>query len=284
MNRKDHLIVPRLLLQHVPMWEWSDDSGGRGEYEEDNRILLEVTFLENKTDIVEFEDHGLSVRANLTKMEQEDSLDGVPGGVRRICRIDKKEPVEREGQSKESANKPLDKDGQLVPFTGDGKKEGKKRRRRRRKDGKDHGRKKKRKKGRSKSSYSSYSDSDSYSSSSGARRHGRRKKRKRRVRKSADRRGKEGNSQKRPMENYAWAPRPMQKLGNTGCGNHQEDIEKFIHENGLDDRTVDAMMSLSEPDQKSVMGTDGGENTFGLTGKVKNPDAVVMSRIRKLRT
>jgi len=51
--------------------------------------------------------------------------------------------------------------------------------------------------------------------------------------------------------------------------------------NKLDDRTIKALEELPEASQKKVMGTDGGENSFTLIDKVKNPNAVVMSRIRK---
>eukprot|EP00747_Dinoflagellata_sp_TGD_P165067 gnl/TRDRNA2_/TRDRNA2_185870_c0_seq1.p1 gnl/TRDRNA2_/TRDRNA2_185870_c0~~gnl/TRDRNA2_/TRDRNA2_185870_c0_seq1.p1 ORF type:complete len:261 (-),score=54.05 gnl/TRDRNA2_/TRDRNA2_185870_c0_seq1:87-776(-) len=75
--------------------------------------------------------------------------------------------------------------------------------------------------------------------------------------------------------------RQLKELGNTGCGDHKKDLQEFIETNNLDDRTVGALEALSEEDQKYVMGTDGGENSFTLEGKVNNPNAVVMSRIRK---
>ena len=49
--------------------------------------------------------------------------------------------------------------------------------------------------------------------------------------------------------------------------------------NGLDTRTQDALMALNKSIALTVMGMDGGRNTFLLEG-VRNPDAVVMSRIR----
>jgi len=58
-------------------------------------------------------------------------------------------------------------------------------------------------------------------------------------------------------------------------------LQKFIEENQLDARTVNALEALGEADQKRVMGTDGGPNTFILIDKVKNPSAVVMSRMRR---
>mmetsp|Transcript_43067 Transcript_43067/g.114076 ORF Transcript_43067/g.114076 Transcript_43067/m.114076 type:complete len:205 (-) Transcript_43067:65-679(-) len=77
-------------------------------------------------------------------------------------------------------------------------------------------------------------------------------------------------------------PRRLQQLGNMGSGDNKDDMEKFIGDNELDTRTVEALEALSETQQKKVMGTDGGENSFELKGKVNNPNAVVMSRIRRL--
>merc|ERR1712072_1550084 len=105
-------------------------------------------------------------------------------------------------------------------------------------------------------------------------RSGRKKRRRRRSRKKG--KSHKCGSRKRP------APRALQELGNYGSGDHQADVEQFIFDNKLDDRTVDALMTLGEPQQKAVMGTDGGMNAFMLDGKVNNPSAVVMSRIRKL--
>lgn len=67
-----------------------------------------------------------------------------------------------------------------------------------------------------------------------------------------------------------------------GSGDHEADVDEFVSLNKLDDRTVDALKALREDQQKKVMGTDGGENSFTLIDKVKNPNAVVMSRIRKI--
>jgi len=76
--------------------------------------------------------------------------------------------------------------------------------------------------------------------------------------------------------------RPMQQLGNKGSGDHKVDVQEFIERNQLDDRVVDAIHALDEASQMKLMGTDGGQNTFDLLGKVNNPNAVVMSRIRKM--
>jgi len=52
--------------------------------------------------------------------------------------------------------------------------------------------------------------------------------------------------------------------------------------NKLDSRTQSALEGLPEQEQKTMMGTDGGKNSFVLIDRVRNPSAVVMSRIRKL--
>lgn len=59
-------------------------------------------------------------------------------------------------------------------------------------------------------------------------------------------------------------------------------MDGFIQKNQLEARVAHALRSMSETDQKKVMGTDGGENSYVLIDRVKNPNAVVMSRIRKL--
>ncbi|CAK8990837.1 unnamed protein product [Durusdinium trenchii] len=62
-------------------------------------------------------------------------------------------------------------------------------------------------------------------------------------------------------------------------GDWRDDMEEFIRKNGLDTRTQDALFALNKTIALTVMGMDGGRNTFLLEG-VRNPDAVVMSRIR----
>ncbi|CAE8704283.1 unnamed protein product, partial [Polarella glacialis] len=76
--------------------------------------------------------------------------------------------------------------------------------------------------------------------------------------------------------------RPLKGLGYTGSGDHRADVDEFCSKNQLDVKVVDAVEALSEADQKKIMGTDGGENSFVLIDRVKNPNAVVMSRIRKM--
>jgi len=41
---------------------------------------------------------------------------------------------------------------------------------------------------------------------------------------------------------------------------------------------------MPEAKQRKVMGTDGGENSYLLIDRVKNPNGVVMSRIRKIES
>mmetsp|Transcript_1664 Transcript_1664/g.3861 ORF Transcript_1664/g.3861 Transcript_1664/m.3861 type:complete len:92 (+) Transcript_1664:1002-1277(+) len=67
-----------------------------------------------------------------------------------------------------------------------------------------------------------------------------------------------------------------------GTGDHRLDLDGFISKNMLEARVAHALRSMTESDQKKVMGTDGGENSYLLVDRVKNPNAVVMSRIRKL--
>jgi len=61
-------------------------------------------------------------------------------------------------------------------------------------------------------------------------------------------------------------------------------MEVFITRNELEARVAGALRSMSERDQKKVMGTDGGENSYVLIDRVKNPNGVVMSRIRKIES
>jgi len=60
------------------------------------------------------------------------------------------------------------------------------------------------------------------------------------------------------------------------------DLDSFISKNKLEARVAHALRTMSQDHQKKVMGTDGGENSFLLIDRVKSPNAVVMSRIRKL--
>uniref|UniRef100_A0A6T1M806 Uncharacterized protein n=1 Tax=Alexandrium monilatum TaxID=311494 RepID=A0A6T1M806_9DINO len=65
-----------------------------------------------------------------------------------------------------------------------------------------------------------------------------------------------------------------------GSGDWHRDLKEFVRKNNLDDRTQAALRGLDRSTAKQVMGIDGGTNSFILEG-VRNPDAVVMSRIRR---
>mmetsp|Transcript_82 Transcript_82/g.221 ORF Transcript_82/g.221 Transcript_82/m.221 type:complete len:208 (+) Transcript_82:77-700(+) len=119
--------------------------------------------------------------------------------------------------------------------------------------------------------------------SRGGRSRSRRRDRSRRRGRSEDGYRVRGDGGNRLLPGRRNSPRrPLQQLGNHGSGNHKDDLEEFITSNELDSRTVDALEALGEEQQKKVMGTDGGENSFVLKDKVNNPNAVVMSRIRRL--
>mmetsp|Transcript_83824 Transcript_83824/g.237490 ORF Transcript_83824/g.237490 Transcript_83824/m.237490 type:complete len:159 (+) Transcript_83824:59-535(+) len=70
--------------------------------------------------------------------------------------------------------------------------------------------------------------------------------------------------------------------GGGGEGDWQHDLKDFIRKNRLDERTQDALFQLAKRDACEVMGTDGGKNSFVLDENVRNPDAVIMSRVRRL--
>mmetsp|Transcript_117230 Transcript_117230/g.250522 ORF Transcript_117230/g.250522 Transcript_117230/m.250522 type:complete len:373 (-) Transcript_117230:106-1224(-) len=70
--------------------------------------------------------------------------------------------------------------------------------------------------------------------------------------------------------------------GRFGSGSHSNDLDVFIQKNQLEARVAGALRSMSEAAQKKVMGTDGGQNSYVLIDRVKNPNGVVMSRVRKI--
>merc|ERR1712187_934024 len=90
-----------------------------------------------------------------------------------------------------------------------------------------------------------------------------------------------GNGRRRSNERGSGAPRNLKNLGNHGSGDHRQDVDEFISVNELNDKTAEELRSCDESVQKKVMGTDGGVHLFQLLGKVRSPDAVVWSRIRK---
>eukprot|EP00928_Gymnodinium_smaydae_P089225 TRINITY_DN73214_c0_g1_i1.p1 TRINITY_DN73214_c0_g1~~TRINITY_DN73214_c0_g1_i1.p1 ORF type:complete len:361 (+),score=91.10 TRINITY_DN73214_c0_g1_i1:90-1172(+) len=111
---------------------------------------------------------------------------------------------------------------------------------------------------------------------------GGRRRRRRREASRSDSRSPSGNPGPRKYRLVPSSQAGVAMLGFKGSGEHKGDLDEFISKNQLDDRTVAALQELSEDHQKHVMGTDGGANTFVLIDKVKNPSAVVMSRIRKV--
>eukprot|EP00747_Dinoflagellata_sp_TGD_P197436 gnl/TRDRNA2_/TRDRNA2_68786_c0_seq1.p1 gnl/TRDRNA2_/TRDRNA2_68786_c0~~gnl/TRDRNA2_/TRDRNA2_68786_c0_seq1.p1 ORF type:complete len:166 (-),score=11.83 gnl/TRDRNA2_/TRDRNA2_68786_c0_seq1:347-844(-) len=112
----------------------------------------------------------------------------------------------------------------------------------------------------------------------------RRERRKRSRKKSRSRRrGGRGNARgrSRSREKRADPPKTLQNLGNHGSGDHEKDLEEFIRANELGENAVQELRGCDESIQKKVMGTDGGVHIFQLLGKVRSPDAIVFSRIRK---
>lgn len=63
---------------------------------------------------------------------------------------------------------------------------------------------------------------------------------------------------------------------------HGKDYEEFTVGNALSSRICEAMSKLPMREQRHVMGLDGGRNSFHLTGTVRDPSSVVMSRIKRL--
>lgn len=61
------------------------------------------------------------------------------------------------------------------------------------------------------------------------------------------------------------------------------DIERFVRINRLEQRCDQILRELSPKSARRVMGLDGGANTFELRGDVRNPTAVVIARVRKVR-
>merc|ERR1712113_88285 len=114
-----------------------------------------------------------------------------------------------------------------------------------------------------------------------SRRHHRSGRRKGSERRSRRRSGRERG---RSKEKRIATPRNLQNLGNHGCGDHEKDVDEFIRKNELSESTVRELRACDEFVQKKVMGTDGGVHIFHLLGKVRSPDAVVFSRIRKENT
>merc|ERR1712224_154788 len=116
--------------------------------------------------------------------------------------------------------------------------------------------------------------------------------RRRRRRKGGARRGGGGRSDGSRSRSYSRSRSRSRRrgaggggggaVGKYGCGDHRQDLETFVSKNQLEARVAHALRTMNENDQKNVMGTDGGENSFMLIDRAKNPNGVVMSRIRKI--
>ncbi|CAE8584336.1 unnamed protein product, partial [Polarella glacialis] len=63
---------------------------------------------------------------------------------------------------------------------------------------------------------------------------------------------------------------------------HREQLREFCSINELSDRVVQVLLAVGQEEQRHVMGLDSGRNTYYLTGTVRDPNAVVMSRLRRL--
>jgi len=63
---------------------------------------------------------------------------------------------------------------------------------------------------------------------------------------------------------------------------HEDTLDEFCSINDLSDRVVEALQVVSVEEQREVMGLAGGRNNFHLSGTVRDPNAVVMSRLRRL--
>lgn len=147
-----------------------------------------------------------------------------------------------------------------------------------------------RKSGESGSSYSESSSEDSSAGRSRSRRARRRRKHRRKSR-ERHRRGRKDRGRKdrdrdrdrdKDRKRSQSRGKKLANLGNFGSGSHEADVHEFISKNQLDPKVCASLRALKESDQKKIMGTDGGQNSFVLIDRVKNPNGVVTSRINKL--
>jgi len=76
--------------------------------------------------------------------------------------------------------------------------------------------------------------------------------------------------------------KPSNAIHNGGSS-HELDFREFCSKNELSDRVIGTLQSLDWREQRHIMGLDGGKNSFKLTGVVRDPNAVVMSRIKRLQ-
>lgn len=133
---------------------------------------------------------------------------------------------------------------------------------------------------------SSDSSSSSSSGSSAGRSRSHRKRKRRHHRRRSRGRHKKVHRKRRKDRDHKRSrsrDKKLANLGNYGSGSHEADVQEFISKNQLDPKVTASLRALKESDQKRIMGTDGGENSFDLIGRVKNPNGVVTSRINKLQ-
>lgn len=173
-----------------------------------------------------------------------------------------------------------DDDGSLSPYStsSSGSDNGScssSRRRRKKRDGKDG--KEKRKDRKDRRARSERRDRSRRRDRRHRERHGKRRRRKTRRGHKKDRSRSRSGTRSRSRAKPRVSPRRT-----FGSGDHRTDLDGFISKNQLEARVAHALRTMSEADQRRVMGTDGGENSYLLIDRVKNPNAVVMSRIRKL--
>lgn len=86
----------------------------------------------------------------------------------------------------------------------------------------------------------------------------------------------------RARSSVAPPPEPNEG-GGRDVSPHEEDLEDFCTKNNLSDRVVAALRAVGRREQQHIMGLDGGRNSFQLTGHVRDPNAVVLSRLKRLR-
>mmetsp|Transcript_9238 Transcript_9238/g.16283 ORF Transcript_9238/g.16283 Transcript_9238/m.16283 type:complete len:379 (+) Transcript_9238:118-1254(+) len=71
--------------------------------------------------------------------------------------------------------------------------------------------------------------------------------------------------------------------GGGGSRDLASEIDRFVRVNKLEDRCEKILRDLDPRKAKEVMGLSGGNNTFELSGDVRDPTAVVLARVRKAR-
>jgi len=112
------------------------------------------------------------------------------------------------------------------------------------------------------------------------------KPRKRRQRRRPSRSAYSGDSYSPPPDRRPRGrgrrPRGRREDGG-GSRDLASDIDRFVRVNKLEDRCEKILRDLEPRMAKQVMGLSGGNNTFELSGDVRDPTAVVLARVRKAR-